>query len=78
MIYWCEKCSEPVFDKKLHELTCKGKLKKLSEGSICNPVFVQERKLLSKIVGEDLTDKRYGILDPVDIFMMEKFREYHT
>lgn len=58
MIYWCEKCSEPVFDKKLHELTCKGKLKKLSEGSICNPVFVQERKLLSKIVGEDLTDKK--------------------
>lgn len=31
MIYWCEKCNEPVFDKKLHELTCKGKLKKLSE-----------------------------------------------
>ena len=58
MIYWCEKCNEPIFDKKLHELTCKGKLKKLSEGSICNPVFIQERKLLSKIVGEDLTDKK--------------------
>ena len=58
MIYWCEKCNEPVFDEKLHKLTCKGKLKKISEGSVCNPVFVQERKLLSKIVGKDLTDKK--------------------
>ena len=62
MIYWCEKCNEPVFDNKLHELMCNGKLKKLSEGSICNPVFVQERKLLSKIVKEDLTDKKVWYL----------------
>lgn len=54
------------------------KIEKLSEGSICNPVFIQERKLLSKIVGEDLTDKKCGISAQVDIYMMEKFREYHT
>lgn len=58
MIYWCNKCKEPVFDKELHKLSCDGKLKKLSEGSICNPVFLQERKLLSKIMGEDLTGKK--------------------
>ena len=58
MIYWCEKCKEPIFDKKSHEISCNGKLKKLSEGSICNPVFIQERKLLSKIVGIDLTGKK--------------------
>ena len=58
MIYWCNKCEEPVFDKKLHELSCNGKMRKLSEGSICNPVFIQERKLLSKIIGMDLTDKK--------------------
>ena len=58
MIYWCNKCEEPVFDKKLHELSCNGKMRKLSEGSICNPVFIQERKLLSKIMGMDLTDKK--------------------
>ena len=58
MIYWCNVCEEPVFDKKSHELSCHGRLRKLSEGSICNPVFIQERKLLSKIMGKDLTDKR--------------------
>lgn len=58
MIYWCDKCKEPVFDKELHKLSCNGNLKKLSEGSICNPVFLQERKLLSKIMGESLIDKR--------------------
>ena len=58
MIYWCNVCKEPVFDKKSHELYCDGKLRKLSEGSICNPVFIQERKLLSKILGKDLTNKK--------------------
>ncbi|MEI7884700.1 MAG: phosphoadenosine phosphosulfate reductase family protein [Clostridia bacterium] len=47
-----------MFDKKAHELSCNGKLKKMSEGSICNPVFIQERKLLSKIIGKDLTEKK--------------------
>ena len=49
MIYWCKKCGVPIFDKGLHECTCDGKVIKISESSICNPVFKQERKLLSKI-----------------------------
>ena len=50
MIYWCKKCKTPVFDKGLHSCSCDGKMKKISESSICNPVFKQERKLLEKIM----------------------------
>lgn len=57
MIYWCQKCKVPIFDKELHKHSCDGKLTKVSDGTIFNPVFKQERKLLSKIAGEDLTDK---------------------
>lgn len=58
MVYWCHKCDEPIFDKEMHECNCDGDIVKISEGTICNPVFIQERKLLSKIVGLDLTEKR--------------------
>lgn len=58
MIYWCHKCGEPIFDKVMHECNCDGDIVKISEGTICNPVFIQERKLLSKIVGLDLTEKK--------------------
>lgn len=58
MIYWCKKCNEPIFDIELHKCFCDGELRKISEGTICNPVFKQERKLLSKIVGCDLTEKK--------------------
>ena len=51
MIYWCKKCKTPIFDKALHSCSCDGKLVKISEGSICNPVFKQERKLLEKMTG---------------------------
>ena len=62
MVFWCKKCKEPIFDPELHSCTCEGTLEKISEGSICNPVFRQERKLLSKISGEDLLDKQVWYL----------------
>ena len=49
MIYWCKKCKTPIFDKGLHNCSCDGKIIKISESSICNPVFKQEKKLLEKI-----------------------------
>ena len=45
MIYWCKKCKTPIFDKGLHNCSCDGKIIKISESSICNPVFKQEKKL---------------------------------
>ena len=47
----------PVFDHGLHSCSCDGKIKKISDGSICNPVFKQERKLLGKIMGCDYEDE---------------------
>ena len=50
MIYWCKKCKTPIFEKGLHSCSCDGKITKISESSICNPVFKQEKKLLEKIM----------------------------
>lgn len=58
MVYWCEKCDEPIFDKQMHECTCNGHIVKISDGTMCNPVFIQERKLLSKIVDNNLVNKK--------------------
>ena len=57
MVYWCDKCGFPVFDKDLHSCTCDGKITKISESNICNPVFKQEKKLLGKIMDCDYEDK---------------------
>ena len=57
MIFWCDKCNVPVFDRQLHGQICNGKMKAISKGTTCNPVFRQEKKLLSKIVGKDLENK---------------------
>lgn len=57
MFYWCKKCRCPVFDKEMHGYSCDGELSVISEGTICNPVFMQERKLLEKIIDQDLSNK---------------------
>ena len=54
MIFWCKKCKTPIFDKALHGSSCDGKIIKISDSSICNPVFLQEKKLLEKIIGCNL------------------------
>lgn len=75
MICWCEQCKEPIFDTTAHECSCDGKIKKISEGSICNPVFLQERKLLSCITGEDLTSKKIWYLGSSRYFYDEKINK---
>lgn len=62
MIYWCKKCNEPIFNTDMHSCDCDGEITKISESSICNPVFLQERKLLSKIAGYNLTNKKMWYL----------------
>lgn len=62
MIFWCNKCQEPIFDKEFHERSCQGGINKISDGTVCNPVFMQERKLLSCICGEDLCNKKIWYL----------------
>ncbi len=75
MIYWCKKCNEPIFDSELHICTCDGTLEKISEGSICNPVFRQERKLLSRITGENLDDERIWYLGASNYFYRNKLKK---
>ena len=72
MIYWCKKCKTPVFDKGLHSCSCDGKMKKISEGSICNPVFKQERKLLEKIMDCDYGDQSIWYLGASKYFIDEQ------
>lgn len=69
MILWCDKCNVPVFDEQLHKQTCNGNLTKISEGTICNPVFKQERKLLSKISGQNLESKTIWYLGASNYFL---------
>lgn len=68
MVYWCRKCGVPIFDKELHECSCDGTVDTISESSICNPVFKQERKLLSKITGQDLVNKELWYLGGSNYF----------
>ena len=72
MIYWCKKCKTPVFDKGLHSCSCDGKTKKISEGSICNPVFKQERKLLEKIMDCDYGNQSIWYLGASKYFIDEQ------
>ncbi|MBQ7674106.1 MAG: phosphoadenosine phosphosulfate reductase family protein [Alphaproteobacteria bacterium] len=72
MIYWCKKCNAPVFDKGLHSCTCEGKLIKISEGTVCNPVFKQERKLLERITDCNYGDQDIWYLGASKYFINEK------
>ncbi len=72
MIYWCTSCKTPIFDKELHNCSCNGEVKQISEGSICNPVFRQERKLLGKIMGRDYVDKAIWYLGGSNYYVDEK------
>lgn len=56
MVYWCEHCRVPVFGRKKCPV-CHGTLRQISRTGICNPVFLQEKKLLSLIWEEPVTEK---------------------
>lgn len=50
MIYWCNMCRIPIFDNEICPL-CGNNGKYIASTAICNPVFLQERKLLSEVIG---------------------------
>ena len=82
MIYWCKKCKTPIFDKGLHSCSCDGKITKISESSICNPVFKQEKKLLEKIMDCDLGEEVIWYLGASKYLIDEKiikvpYREWY-
>ena len=61
MVYWCPHCKLPVL--KFNTCTeCGTICKPLSSTGVCNPVFRQEKRLLSYITGEELEHKEIWYL----------------
>ena len=54
-IYWCENCEVPIIENLICP-KCGAKCKEISTNGICNPVYRQESKFISKIAGSDLPD----------------------
>ena len=60
-IYWCPHCGIPVIENKICPV-CKSEGEIVSTNGICNPVFVQEKRLLSCIMGEDINNSNVWYL----------------
>ena len=60
-IYWCQNCGIPVIKNKICPI-CKSEGEIISTNGICNPVFLQEKKLLSRISGEDIDNSNVWYL----------------
>lgn len=55
-VYWCNSCAIPIIEKTICP-RCGSKCKSVSTNGICNPVFRQEKKLLSYILNEHIEEK---------------------
>ena len=60
-VYWCPHCGIPVIENKICPV-CKAEGEIISTNGICNPVFVQEKRLLSCIIGEDINNSNVWYL----------------
>ena len=60
-VYWCSLCKIPIIENVICP-HCSGRCKNISINGICNPVFLQERKLISKILQDDVTNKNIWYL----------------
>lgn len=55
IVYWCSHCGIPIIEQHICPL-CGETLKEISPNGICNPVFKQEKKLISLIFKQDFVD----------------------
>lgn len=60
-VYWCSNCKIPVIYNSICPL-CGTHGKQVSQNGICNPVFLQEKRLLSKILDDNLCKKNVWYL----------------
>ena len=60
-IYWCPHCEIPVIENSICSI-CGSKGTIISQSGICNPVFLQERKLLSVILEKDVNQSNVWYL----------------
>ena len=61
MVFWCKGCEIPIIENSICPI-CGSKGISVSSNGICNPVFRQEKKLLSLILGSDLLDSNLWYL----------------
>ena len=54
-VYWCPSCGVPIIEKDVCP-RCGTVCRRISTNGVCNPVFAQERKLLSFILQEDVVN----------------------
>lgn len=52
-VYWCKHCEIPVIEQEVCPL-CSNDIALISSKGICNPVYKQERRLISCILEEDV------------------------
>lgn len=60
-VFWCKHCGVPVIGNAICPL-CGGEGVVVSTSGVCNPVFHQERKLISLILGNDLSESNVWYL----------------
>lgn len=60
-IYWCNQCQVPIIEHSTCPV-CGNNCHSVSINGICNPVYLQEKKLLSKIFGQDVCGKNIWYL----------------
>lgn len=60
-VFWCPNCKIPIIKKEICPL-CGKATTPLSSTGVCNPVFLQEKRLLSFILGEDVTGEEIWYL----------------
>jgi phosphoadenosine phosphosulfate reductase len=61
MVYWCNNCEIPIFENTICPL-CGQDTIVMSSSNICNPVYYQERKLISYIINKDVCDSNIWYL----------------
>lgn len=60
-VFWCKHCEIPVIEQEICPI-CGGKGVPVSKNGVCNPVFLQEKKLLSLILGRDCLESNVWYL----------------
>lgn len=52
-VFWCDHCKVPIIENEICPV-CNSNCKSISTNGICNPVYLQEKKLLSDIIGRNI------------------------
>ena len=79
-IYWCNQCNVPIIENKQCPV-CGSECEIVSTNGICNPVFLQEKRLLTCILKRDVTQDNVWYLGSAKYLINGKkyavpYREY--